>query len=269
MGIREMLGIGEKPSDRPRVGVPWRTVGEESANKRERIESYLRAVRDAGGEPVPISLRLPDEELRQLAASLDAVVLTGSPADVDPQRFGSTRHPATNAPDPDRERTDDALLREALAKGKPVLAICYGAQLLNVHLGGSLLQDIPTEVRTSVDHDQDEDGNDGLHAVKIEGGSLAQLVQEIDKSGGKREVRINSSHHQSVLQPGKGLRITARSPDGVVEAVEYDGGPGWILGVQWHPERMRGDALAEALFRRLVTEARESARSQHGRPATS
>src|SRR5579862_3567121 len=105
---------------RPRVGVPWRTAAEESSNKRERLDNYLRAIREAGGEPVVVSLRLPPNELQQLAESLDAIVLTGSPADVEPQRFGSARHPAANATDPDRERTDDALIEHVVAAGKPV-----------------------------------------------------------------------------------------------------------------------------------------------------
>lgn len=250
---------------RPRVGVPWRTAAEESANKRERIENYLRAVRDAGGEPVVVSLRLPQGQLQQLAESLDAVVLTGSPADIEPARFGSARHPAANATDPDRERTDDALLDHALGTGKPVLAICYGAQLLNVHFGGSLLQDIPSEITTPIDHDQDEGGNDGLHRIRIEGGHLGELAKEL---GPKSELQINSSHHQAILQPGRGLRITAHAPDGVVEAVECQEGKSWVVGVQWHPERMRGDALAEALFRRLVFEARANQHTDGQSPAT-
>ncbi len=248
---------------RPRVGVPWRTVAEESANKRERIQNYLRAVREAGGEPVVVSLRLPAEQLQELVRSLDAVVLTGSPADVDQKRFGNQPHPATNAPDPDRERTDEALLDHALAAGKPVLAICYGVQLLNVHFGGSLLQDIPSQIQTTIDHDQDEDGKDSLHPVRIEGGRLAEIAREL---GGNGEVQTNSSHHQSVLQPGRGLRITAHAPDGVVEALEWDGGKNWVVGVQWHPERMRNDPLADALFRKLVSEAQ--AHRQTDTPAT-
>jgi putative glutamine amidotransferase len=255
----------EKTKERPRVGVPWRTAAEESANKRGAYDHYLNAIREAGGEPVEVSLRLPEEQLAQLAQSLDAVVLTGSPADVDPQRFGNARHPAAAEPDPDRERTDEALIDYALGAGKPVLAICYGAQLLNVHFGGSLLQDIPSEMQTTLDHDQDENGHDGLHAVRIEGGHLAELASQL----GKDEVQINSSHHQAILQPGRGLRVTAHAPDGVVEAIEWEGGRDWVVGVQWHPERMRGDALAEALFRRLVSEARASRPSGKDGPATS
>lgn len=258
--------MSEKKADRPRVGVPWRSVAEESANKRGAYEHYLSAIREAGGEPVEVSLRLPEEQLQQLARSLDAVVLTGSAADVDPQRFGSARHPAAARPDPDRERTDIALLDHAMATGKPVLAVCYGAQLLNVHLGGTLLQDIPIETQTTIDHDQDEDGNDGRHAVRIEGGHLAEVAGQAHGGG---EAQVNSSHHQAILQLGRGLRVTARAPDGVVEAIEWEGGRDWVVGVQWHPERMHGDALADALFRRLVSEARTGALSGRGGPATS
>jgi putative glutamine amidotransferase len=253
-------------TDRPRVGVPWRTVEEETANKRRAYEHYLAAIRDAGGEPVEVSLRLPDGELQKLAQSLDAIVLSGSPADVSPQRFGSARHPKAGEADPDRERTDEALLEHAFKTGKPVLAICYGAQLLNVHFGGTLLQDVPSEIKTTIDHDQDEEGNDGWHAVRIEGGHLAELAQQI---GGNGEVQTNSSHHQAILQPGRGLRVTAHAPDGVVEGIEWEGGPGWVVGVQWHPERMRGDALADALFRRLVSEARAGTSHAKSGPATS
>lgn len=251
--------------EKPRVGVPWRTTAEEATSQRERLENYQRAIREAGGEPIVVSLRLPQDQLRELARSLDAVILTGSPADIEPKRFGSPRHPAANAPDPDRERTDGALLDDALAGGKPVLAICYGAQFLNVHFGGSLVQDIPSEMQTTIDHDQDEDGNDGLHAVRIEGGHLAELTGQL---GGSSEARINSSHHQAILEPGRGLRVTAHAPDGVVEAIEWEGGKSWVVGVQWHPERMRGDALADALFGRLMTEARRRLDALDDHPAT-
>ena len=258
--------MSEQRTDRPRVGVPWRTAAEESANKRGAYEHYLKAIREAGGEPVEVSLRLSSDQLQHLAGSLDAVVLTGSPADVDPQRFGSARHPAAARPDPDRERTDVALLDHAMAAGKPVLAVCYGAQLLNVHLGGTLLQDIPSEIQSTIDHDQDEDGNDGRHTVRIEGGHLAEAA---GRAHGGGEAQVNSSHHQSILQPGRGLRVTARAPDGVVEAIEWEGGRDWVVGVQWHPERMRGDALADALFRRLVSEARAGVLPDRDGPATS
>ena len=241
---------------RPRVGVPWRTAAEEQANDRAKIEPYLRAVELAGGDAVLISLMAPAEELRLQAEKLDAFVLTGSPADLDPAHFRAKRHPATANADPARERTDFALLEHAIAKRKPVLAICYGIQSLNVFLGGSLIQDIPSETRSDVCHSSDEDELPGgtkpadpVHAAHFDRGRVFDL-------SGRAQAEVNSSHHQSVLAPGRGLRITAHAPDGVVEAVEWTGDSNWIVGVQWHPERRPGDALTRALFGDLLSAAR-------------
>ena len=239
-------------SYRPSVGVPWRTAAEEKKGYRNAYDYYLNAVRDAGGEPVEISLLANEEELHKLAESLDAALLTGSPADVDPARYGSARNSFTAAHDPQREHADDVLIDQSLATGKPLLAICFGLQTLNVHFGGSLLQDVPSELTTHLEHDHEEFLPDARHPAQIEGGYLAELA-------GRGEVSVNSSHHQAILNPGSDLRVTARAPDGVIEAVELTGGPAWILGVQWHPERMRGDALSDALFRRLIQEARDVA----------
>jgi putative glutamine amidotransferase len=263
-----------RTQERPRVGVPWRTAAEEIAGVRGRYDDYLAAVREAGGDPVEVSLHLPDAALASLAESLDAVLLPGSPADIETHRYHETRRAQTADADTPRERTDGLLLDHAFATGKPILAICYGTQLLNVHFGGSLVQDIATELHTTIDHDREELGSEPLHAVHIEpyeGGRLAEIVpSQQDGVGPRREepaVFVNSSHHQAIRQPGRGLRIAARAPDGVVEAIEWTGeSPGelagdsprgrrWIVGVQWHPERMRGDALAVALFRKLVTQA--------------
>jgi putative glutamine amidotransferase len=241
---------------RPRIGVPWRTAAEEAANQRSKIDKYLRAVDRAGGEAVLLSLASGTEALKRKAEDLDAFLLTGSPADVDPAHYGAKRHHAANDADAARERTDFALLENALAAGKPVLAICYGIQSLNVFLGGSLIQDIPAEIGTKVCHSPEEDelpdGSetpDAMHGANFDPGRVLTL------SGGA-QAEVNSWHHQSVLELGRGLRITARAPDGVVEAVEWTDNSNWVVGVQWHPERMPGDALAQALFRELVTAAR-------------
>ena len=131
------------PDSKPRVGVPYRTTAEEAVNKRDRYDFYLQAIHQAGGNPVEVSLNLSPANLEKLAASLDAVALPGSPSDVDPARYAAACLAATADADPQRERTDCALLDHAFAHHKPVLAICYGTQLLNVFLGGSLVQDIP------------------------------------------------------------------------------------------------------------------------------
>jgi putative glutamine amidotransferase len=243
---------------RPRIGVPWRTSVEEAHGRRRAYDRYLRAVREAGGEPVEVSLALPPAEVSRLAATLDGFVLPGSPADVEPRRFGGAAHAQNAHPDKRREHTDGGMLNHALVSGKPVLAICYGAQLLNVHQRGTLVQDIPSEMGNAMDHDGGARRSESLHPIRIQSRQLAELA------GGWR-ARVNSSHHQSVGKPGQGLRVAARAPDGVIEALEWTGGPGWALGVQWHPERMCNDPFALALFRRLVKEAQgreRKARSQ-------
>jgi putative glutamine amidotransferase len=236
-------------SHKPRVGVPYRTLKEEVTGQKGKLENYLGAVRQAGAEPIEVSLQLSSDELKKLARTLDAVLLTGSPADVDPARFGAARESECADPDPNRERTDFALLEHCFAERKPVLAICFGIQSLNVFLKGTLIQDIPSDLRTTVTHDWDREQGEPetFHLARIEAGSrLAAMA-------GANEARVNSSHHQSILEPGRDLRIVAKAPDGVVEAVEWTGDSNWVMGVQWHPERMAGtDQLAKELFRELV-----------------
>jgi putative glutamine amidotransferase len=238
---------------KPRVGIPYRTRKEELNDRREKYDRYFEAVRQAGGEPVEISLGLPADELNKLAKSLDAIVLPGSPADVTPSLYHAARHPKCAESDIDRERTDFALLNHAFTEHKPVLAICYGIQSLNVFLSGSLVQDIQSEVHSQIQHawtGREQGVPEPIHSVQFEPQSrLAQLARA-------NEASVNSSHHQSVLEPGRNLRLVARAQDGVIEGVEWTGDANWVTGVQWHPERMAGtDALAQALFRDLVVAA--------------
>jgi len=239
-------------NSKPRIGVPYRTRKEELTGDFRKLEKYVAAIHAAGGAPVPISLGLSPQHLERIAWTLDGILLTGSPADVEPSLFGAAKHPETNAPDADRERTDFALIEHALGEHKPVLAICYGIQSLNVFLGGTLVQDIHAELQTQIQHDWDDEAGEAepYHPVGLELGSrLAQMA-------GGAEAAVNSSHHQSVLEPGRGLRIVSRAPDGVVEAVEWATDANRVTGVQWHPERMaERDPFAQALFRDLVTTA--------------
>jgi len=241
---------------RPRIGVPYRTRNEEVKGVRKKYENYLRAIEQASGIPVEISLAQPSNELRALVESLDAIVLPGSPADVNPARYGAPHHAESAAADTDLERTDLALLEQAFAEAKPVLAICYGVQILNVFLGGSLIQDIPSELRTAIQHSSaknsgtSEPAPEPVHTVRFETDS------RIATTFGALDAQVNSSHHQAIREPGRNLRVVGRAPDGVVEAVEWTGDSNWVTGVQWHPERMAGDALAQALFRELIAAAR-------------
>lgn len=245
-------------SHKPRVGIPYRTRKEELSGERRKYQSYVDSVLRAGGEPVEVSVALPPADLSRLARSLDAVVLTGSPADINPSLFHTSRHPKGADPDADRERTDFALLDHAFAEHKPVLAICYGVQLLNVYRGGSLVQHISTmddsaEVKTIIPHPTNEQRDPEFrHPIRIDSSTrIAQLAHAFGAN-------VNSSHHQSILEPGDGLRIIARAPDGVIEAVEWTGNSNWVTGVQWHPERMEGsESLADSLFRELISVARK------------
>ncbi len=236
-----------KPYHGPRVGVPFRGLGDEADGKRP--EDYLRAIKAAGGEAVPISLRTPPDQLELLAASLDGFVLPGSHADVNLERYGEKSHDPTNPHDPTREETDLVLLSHAFEKHNPVLAICYGMQFLNVWREGSLVQHIPNHDRAS----RKSGDKENFHEVRIEPGSrLAELA-------GGLEAQVNSSHHQSVLRPGRDLGVVASAPDGVIEAVEFIGKDHWVVGVQWHPERLAGDPFSATLFRELIAACRTHA----------
>jgi putative glutamine amidotransferase len=250
---------------RPRVGIPWRTSHEEEKGITNKLQYYFTAVQESGGEPVSISLKNSPERLASQLKDLDAFVLPGGPADVNPALYRAARHAKTHDADPNREKTDFAILDHAFASGKPVLAICYGCQSLNVSLGGSLFQDIATELHTNIEHSKEAlppDAPDPQHPARIElGGELAQLAAScgLEKSSGGFNVQVNTSHHQSVRDLGHGLRIAAVAPDGVIEAVEHEPHKHWIVGVQWHPERMKGDVLSSALFRALVQATRAAA----------
>lgn len=241
----------------PRVGIPWRTSQEERERTREKLDHYFAAIRKAGGEPVGVSLGLSAAQLHELLAGLDAFVLPGSPADVEPTLYGQPRHHRTKTLDPARDRTDLAILTHAFAATKPVLAICYGCQVLNVHTGGTLLQDIRLQRPASTAHGATDLHSgaaqaDLQHAVTYEPGSL------LARLNGGTVGHINSSHHQAIDRPGKSLRVAALSPDGIIEAVESASGHPWLVGVQWHPERMPDDPLAHKLFEEFVAAARRA-----------
>jgi putative glutamine amidotransferase len=252
---------------RPRVGIPWRTTQEQRDGTRDKLDFYFQAVTKAGADPREVSLEQSPEQLARQLEELDAFVLPGSPADVDPSRYGASKHPKTKTLDPNRDATDEAILSHAFKASKPVLAICYGCQILNVHLKGSLIQDIP-DVRPTRQHAVPHGttdlaagakGGDQAHdAVLTAGSVLARLA-------GSTTSHINSSHHQAIDQPGEKLRVTAHAPDGTIEGVEWTGDSNWVVGVQWHPERMPDDPFAQRLFQQFVAAARAHEAVAHKR----
>jgi putative glutamine amidotransferase len=263
-GARILCPMTPASPNLPRIGIPWRTTEEECEQNRPKIRAYENAVREAGGEPVLLSLR-EGSRLGEKLSSLEGFVLPGSPADIEPKEYGSRNRGKSEPADLLREQTDRAILSHAFAEKKPVLAICYGCQFLNVYLGGTLIQDVPSETGTSLAHRKKKDVGpqaieDPRHAVQFEAGSrLAAMA-------GETNAEVNSSHHQSVDRPGRELWVTGKASDGVIESLEWTGDSHWVIGVQWHPERMPGDALAERLFSELVAAAKCAARVDATKP---
>jgi putative glutamine amidotransferase len=206
---------------------------------------YLDALRAAGSEAVEIDLALPQAAVARILAGTQAVLLPGSRFDVEPERYGASREPQCGPADAARTAVDELLLQDAFNLGKPVLAICHGAQSLNVWRGGTLIQDLKTGVQHRAGREVLE-----AHAVTIaEGSRLGALL-----GAAAATQMVNSTHHQAILQAGDQLSIVAVSPeDGVVEAVELDATDHFVLGVQWHPERTyHQNPFSRAIFSAFV-----------------
>jgi putative glutamine amidotransferase len=244
-------------SPRLRIGIPWRTTKEQRGRERKKLDYYFEAVKNAGAEPTDIRLDQTPAELNAQLSDLDGFVLPGSPADVEPSLYGATKHQKTNDLDENRDRTDMAILDHAFKTGKPVLAICFGCQLLNVYLKGSLIQDLRSEKPESIAHGDTDlppgaARGDVEHPVEFSPGSL------LARLNGATAGKINSSHHQAIDRPGENLQVTARASDGTIEGVEWTGDSNWVVGVQWHPERMVGDAMSRQLFGEFVAAVRSA-----------
>lgn len=205
---------------------------------------YVDSVVRAGGVPVVLPIVDPSDAPRALDV-VDGLLMTGG-GDVQPSRYRSQPIDTTRGVDPARDAFDFRLLKEAIARDMPVLATCRGMQVLNVALGGSLVQHVPAV--TGLDHDRTDHWHGGVHKVKIEADShLAEAI-------GITEVFVNSLHHQAVRDPAAGTRAVAWAEDGTVEAIELPGSP-HIVAVQWHPELLEDQPEHQGLFRQLVERA--------------
>lgn len=211
--------------------------------------TYAEAVRKAGA--IPLLIPPQPENVPDLMGGLDGVLLAGGD-DCDPAVYGEERHPNCEPMDPRRQANDLALAAEARRRGIPTLGICLGIQVMSVAAGGKLMQHIPTEVDTDLEH-AGPPSNRSRHGVTIEGGTrLASILCE-------RQLEVNSSHHQAVRTAGDGLRVSAKAPDGIIEGLEDPSHP-FYIGVQWHPEDMSGEISASSLFTAFVEAARAHAR---------
>jgi putative glutamine amidotransferase len=241
----------------PRIGITGTTRRYDGADRSTVNAAYVRSVIGAGGIPLVLPPLLGDAYAGEVIGILDGLVLSGG-EDVDPAHYGQEPHPTVlDNIDPLRDAQELALFRLAQARGVPVLAICRGIQLVNVALGGTLWQDLPTERPEALRHNQPDGRTARTHAVEISPGSrLAQALAAV-------RIEVNSFHHQSIRDPARGLVISARAPDGEIEGIESAEGAPWLLAVQWHPEEFHAQstppdhglfaALVQASLRRVST----------------
>jgi len=244
---------------KPRIAIPIPTSTDHEYNLRSWPQ-YASAVERAGGEPVEVLLTLNPAAIANLINTCQGVLLPGSPADVNPQKYGQDAIEATAPADHPRENVDELLIQDAHNLYKPILGICYGTQILNVWRGGTLLQDLTP---MPVNHGAGGSVAIAHTAAVAPASSLGGLLtsDEAPLQDAFLRLPVNSSHHQAIGIPGDGLRIVARCvQDGVIEAIEggqsSDGSEHFVLGVQWHPERSYDiSAASRAIFARLIHEA--------------
>ncbi|HEV7892945.1 MAG TPA: gamma-glutamyl-gamma-aminobutyrate hydrolase family protein [Pyrinomonadaceae bacterium] len=237
---------------RPLVGITMRHELETERFYLARF--YSEAVEAAGGVPLHISLIPDDAYLEDIVGRLDALLLPGSASDVDPALYGREPHTRLGPVHPLKDATDMLVLKFVEVRRLPLLAICFGMQVWNVFRGGTLIQDIESQVQGALKHEQGAPRERHSHGVKIKPESLCARM------AGGENLRVNSHHHQALETIGQNLQATAWSADGLVEAVEDTLKGRWAVGVQWHPEiGWQDDDFSRALFESFIEAARNSA----------
>jgi putative glutamine amidotransferase len=231
-------------ASKPRIGI----------TRCSRVDDYVESVVRAGGDPVV--LETTDDPITTLG-TVDGLLLTGG-ADVDPARYGQPLHPTTEV-DAARDTFEIPLSQRALARKMPLLAICRGVQVLNVSAGGSLVQDIPTLVETTLNHSLQQPKDAIAHEVAVAPGS--RLATALGPSPKQAARSVNSRHHQSVGSVAPAFVVSAVAPDGVIEAIEDPAAP-FCVGVQWHPENFWRTGEFAPLFEAFVQAARARAAGQ-------
>ncbi|HUR98749.1 MAG TPA: gamma-glutamyl-gamma-aminobutyrate hydrolase family protein [Pyrinomonadaceae bacterium] len=245
---------------RPKIGLTMRL---ELETRRFYLgRDYSEAVEAAGGVPVHIPLIPEPEFIRSVMSELDGVLLPGCDSDVDPAYYNEDPHLKLGRVVPEKDETDLLVLSEVERLRIPLLAICYGIQVLNVSRGGSLIQDIEAQVENCIKHQQGPPAARNSHEIKIDGESLLSGISELED--GEEIVKVNSHHHQAIRQTGADLRAIAWANDGVVEGIQDVRNDRFVLGLQWHPElSWRTDSLSRAIFEIFVSRCSESLKRGH------
>jgi len=233
---------------RPRIGIPMRI--ELPTDRFYLSRYYSEAVEAAGGAPVHISLIPKADYIDSVVAGLDGVLLPGSDSDVDPLRYGHQPHPKLGAVHPIKDETDLLLIEAAERKQIPLFAICFGMQVLNVSRGGTLIQDIGSQVAEAIKHEQGAPRDRPSHRISLSEKTRLSNIADVEAA------LVNSHHHQAIETLGANLVATAWSTDGIIEAVEDPRPDRFVVAVQWHPELgWERDAISQRLFAAFVMEA--------------
>jgi putative glutamine amidotransferase len=237
-----------------------------SAAKGQRFlylwDRYPRAVHDHGALPVILPVTTDLSLIRQMAARMDGILLTGGGFDVPPEYYGEKPRRGLGVLKPDRSFFERALIREAAKLDKPVLGICGGMQIMAVTFGGTLCQDIKIELPHALEHQQKTRRTRPAHAVTIEPGNILHRIMAAKKTSLPLKLRVNSTHHQAVKSLGQGATLCGISPDGVIEAVAIEGRR-FMVGVQWHPELLYpSHPEQDRIFQAFIREARRGAAPQ-------
>ena len=234
---------------RPKIGITMRL--EYETNRFYLGRDYAEAIEAAGGTPIHIALIPKKEFIADVVATLDGVLLPGSASDIDPGYWNEDPHPKVGRVIPEKDQTDLMVLAEADNRELPVFGICFGMQSLNVFRGGSLIQDIESEIKDPLQHQQGIPRARNSHSIKIASGSIIEKGLGV----GSVTTKVNSHHHQAIRNLGKNLRAVAWANDGVIEGVEDTREGRFSVGVQWHPElSWSWDPLSGNLFRMFVNE---------------
>jgi putative glutamine amidotransferase len=245
----------------PRIAVSGVLRTWDDAERTGVNAAYVHSVLAAGGVPVVLSPLLGPSYAARALDGADGLMLTGG-EDVDPALYGAAPSPHLYPPSRDRDLFELALFATARQRELPVLGICRGIQLVNVGLGGTLYQDLPTERPGPVAHDPDTARDERSHDIELKPGSRAAAAL------GGTVFTVNSFHHQAIDRLAEGLVASGWSADGMIEAVESAPDSPWLLAVQWHPEEMHGEVRApeRGLFRALIRAAEARVAASLSRP---
>ncbi len=220
----------QNATDAPRIGITMDHEVEQTYSKYPWYalrENYAGSIAEHGGVPIPLPHQV--ELVETYLAMIDGLVVTGGAFDVSPELYGQAVTSDTVSVKDQRTAFEYGMVRGALARGMPIFGICGGQQLLNVVLGGTLIQHIPDSIESDIEHEQPNPRHEVGHAVELVAGTqLAGIIAETT-------IMVNSAHHQAVDQVGAGVLVNAVAPDGVIEGIEYPAHP-FCIGAQWHPE---------------------------------